>query len=78
MSALQIFETAPCRNVRNNIISDITPASIESFINSRIDGSKYGLKEVTVRITTFAVVKTFRLIQDGSGMYNDLNMEPKK
>lgn len=26
----------------------------------------------------FAVVKTFRLIQDGSGLYEGLNMKPKK
>lgn len=64
--------------VRDNVINEIYPAVIEEFVNSKINASEYGLKNLTVRVTTFAVVKTFRLIQDSSGLYEGLNMEPKK
>lgn len=64
--------------VRNNVIGEIYPAVIEEFVNSKISASDYGLKDLKVRVTTFAVVKTFRLIQDNSGLYEGLNMEPKK
>ncbi len=64
--------------VRENLIGEITPLNIESFVNSKITASDYGLKNLTVKITTFAIVKTYRLIQDNSGLYEGLNMEPKK
>lgn len=64
--------------VRDNLIDEITPTKIEQFVGSKINAADYGLKNLTIRITTFAVVKTFRLIQDGSGLYENLNMEPKK
>lgn len=64
--------------VRSNSISEISPLAIEQFVNSKIEASKFGLKNLSVRITTFAVVKTFRLIQDGSYLSEGLNMEPKK
>jgi hypothetical protein len=64
--------------VRGNSIANISPLKIEEFVNSKIIASDYGLDKMTIRITTFAGVKTFRLIQDHSGMYEGLNMEPKK
>lgn len=64
--------------VRENLISEITPLNIEKFVNSKITASDYGLKNLTVRITTFAIVKTYRIIQDNSGLYESLSMEPKK
>lgn len=64
--------------VRDNVINEIYPSVIEEFVNSKINASEYGLKNLTVRVTTFAIVKTFRLIQDGSYIAEGLNMEPKK
>ena len=63
--------------LRINNIEDITPIKIEEFVNKKINGSQYGLSDLNVKITTFAIVKTFRLIQDGSYMNEGLNMNPK-
>lgn len=64
--------------VRGNNTEEITPNQIEQFVNSKIIAFDYGLKDLTVKITTFAIVKTFRLIQDGSSLYDGLNMAPKQ
>lgn len=64
--------------VRANSISDITPSQIEEFVNSKITAEAYGLKDLQVKILTFAIVKTYRLIQDQSGLYDGLNMAPQK
>jgi regulator of protease activity HflC (stomatin/prohibitin superfamily) len=64
--------------VRGNIISDITPENISNTVNGKINQDSYGLKDVNVKITTFAIVKTFRLIQDGSSLYENTNMQPVK
>lgn len=64
--------------VRANNVADISPSNIELTLLGKIDEAKYGLKDVTVKITTFAVVKTYRLIQDGSSLYEGLNMDSKK
>lgn len=62
--------------IRENLVTDITPGKIEEEVNGIIKSEEYGLKDVTVRITTFAIVKTYRLMQDGSNMYDGLNMNP--
>jgi regulator of protease activity HflC (stomatin/prohibitin superfamily) len=65
--------------IRENEILNISPNTIESIINTSINGAQYGLQDVSVKITTFAVVKTFRLIQDSSTSYHeDLKMEEIK
>lgn len=63
--------------VRANNVADISPPGIEKVMKDGIDEQKYGLKDVSVRVTTFAVVKTFRLIQDGSYLGDSLKMDPK-
>jgi regulator of protease activity HflC (stomatin/prohibitin superfamily) len=64
--------------VRSNEISEIAPSKIEEFVNDKMDATRYGLKDLSIKITTFAAVKTFRLIQDGSYLGEGLNMDPKK
>lgn len=64
--------------IRSSDLNEISPANIEKLINDQIGSFEFGLKDVTVRITTFAIVKTFRLMQDGSGLYENLIMEQKK
>lgn len=63
---------------RDRVINEISPPLIEEFINSKIEASDYGLKDLSIKITTFAIVKTFRLIQDGSYLGEGLNMQPIK
>lgn len=66
--------------IRNFNITGISPKSLEYEIEQGIDVSEYGLGEFSVQITTFAIVKTFRLIQDSSSTYrgDDLTMTPLK
>lgn len=64
--------------VRGQKAADITPSGIEQYVLTNIKAENYGLKNITVKITTFALVKTFRLIQDHSGMYEGLKMDPNK
>lgn len=44
---------------------------MEIDIVKRLSGNDYGLGDLSVRITSWAEVKTFRLIQDQSFMYAD-------
>lgn len=62
--------------IRENLTSAITPAGIEEYV--KIDGDQYGIGNVTVKITTFAIVKVFRLMQDNSTMYDGLNMNSQQ
>lgn len=56
----------------------VSPKDIEEYVNSSIDASLFGLKDVTLQITSWADVKTFRLIQDQSWIGETLNMDPRK
>jgi hypothetical protein len=64
--------------VSNNDCSAITPTKLETEVDKKMFEMKYGLKDINVRITTFAKVRTFRLIQDSSGLWEGLDMQPKK
>jgi regulator of protease activity HflC (stomatin/prohibitin superfamily) len=41
---------------------EISPAVIERAVNSKLPGSQWGLDQVKLMVTTFAFVKTFRLL----------------
>lgn len=64
--------------VRNNESKNITPSLIESSVLESIHTEDYGLANTIIRIGTFAIVKTFRLIQDGSYIYENTKMEAIK
>lgn len=62
-----------------NDISDINPISIEKFVLEKMNKEDYGLQFEYFKITNFASVKTFRLIQDGqSWVDNNLVLDQKK
>lgn len=65
------------KQIRNKTIKEITPQELEDDIKNDIKGAEYGLKDFSVNITTFAIVKTFRIIQDSSNSWrgDDLVME---
>lgn len=65
--------------VQSKQIVEIKPETINKVINEKLKEVDYGLKDISFSVTTFAVVKTFRLIQDGSYMYAEgLDMKPLK
>jgi hypothetical protein len=54
--------------ISTNFTVNCTPDKLHS--NVQIDGDAYGL-QATIKITGFAIVKTFRIIQDGSWLPTD-------
>lgn len=64
--------------VFTNDIKDVTPDSIEKAVLSKFNDNDYGLNFEYFKVANFAVVKTFRLIQDQSYSYSRLDMESKK
>lgn len=56
----------------------IKPLDIEREAEVKIREKDYGLEFTYVKILSFARVKTFRLIQDSSWSYNELELTKKK
>lgn len=48
--------------IHNHDLSECAPRDIERDVVARLDLSRYGLGDVEVRITNFAVVRTYRFI----------------
>lgn len=59
-------------------MKDIDPATIEKAVLDKLTADDYGVKVDYFRLTNFAVVKTYRLIQDHSWVNGDIDMNEKK
>ena len=59
-------------------LDEITPKLIEEAILTKLKNEDFGLHFEYFRISNFAVVKTFRLIQDQSWLCEGLSMNEKK
>jgi hypothetical protein len=64
--------------VRSNDANAISPKMLEEEVLKLVKSDEYGLSGIVVRVSTFAIVKTFRLIQDGSTIYENTSMAPIK
>lgn len=65
--------------IYSNNLTDLSPSFIEKEVIDKLNKNDYGLKFEYLKITNFATVKTFRLIQDSqSWIANDLYLEKKK
>lgn len=53
------------------LIKDYTPTEIESFVMEELRKNDYGLSFSYVRVTTYARVRTFRLIGDHNWSNSD-------
>lgn len=71
MSAMSDF-------VFKNNMQDIDPDKIGRAVLNSLNADDYGIKFDYFKITSFAVVRTFRLIQDHSWFDENLNMDKKK
>jgi regulator of protease activity HflC (stomatin/prohibitin superfamily) len=60
-----IVQSAIAEFVATNGSTLCTPDRISDGVMARMDGAQWGLADFRVRITDFALVRTFRLIQDG-------------
>lgn len=59
-------------------LSEITPKSIQDHVLEELKKTDFGLDFSYFKITNFAVVRTYRLIQDKSWVSEDLQMNDKK
>lgn len=59
-------------------LEDVTPQSLEEYVLNKLNEEDYGISFEYFRITNFAVVRTYRLIQDQSWVGESLNMSNKK
>lgn len=59
-------------------IINIIPEDLEAFVLGKLKADDYGLDFEYFKITNYAVVRTYRLIQDGSWNNEGLNMDDKK
>lgn len=58
--------------------NDITPGLLEKKVIDKLKADDYGLNYEYFKITNFAIVKTFRLIQDQSWVSEGFSMTQKK
>lgn len=61
-----------------NNVDTINPNTIEKAVIEKLNKDDFGLRFEYFRITNFAVVRTFRLIQDQSWVSEGLSMNDKK
>lgn len=59
-------------------LEEVTPQSLEEQVLKRLNEEDYGISFDYFKITNFAVVRTYRLIQDGHYGYEGLSMNDKK
>lgn len=64
--------------VTKNTIQDCGPTKIEQEVSNKLSELSYGIKFEQVRITGYAIVKTYRLIQDGSYVNDGVQLTVKR
>lgn len=62
----------------NHTLLECTPETIESDVTLAFSNSDYGLKFERIKLTTFANVRTYRLINDGNQLWEGLDLKTKK
>lgn len=61
-------------HVINTNSKEVSPLSVEKFLLDKLTETDFGLGDLSIKITSWADVKTFRLIQDSSWMQEQLKM----
>jgi hypothetical protein len=63
----------------SNMLENCLPSEIELNCSKHLSANEFGIGEITVKITGYAVVKTYRLIQDHTWFpENDNNLSQTK
>lgn len=62
----------------NNSINNLTIQKIEQYVSASMNSTDYGLKYSHVKVVNFAKVRTYRLIQDTSYMYENVDLNLKR
>lgn len=61
--------------IRTTKLNDLSPKLVEEYLLNNLSKLDYGLGDISIKIPTWAEVKTFRLIQDASWLNENLNMK---
>lgn len=77
MSICNIISSEISKNIASKKLIECIPSEIEENLNNNIRDIDYGLKYEYVRIINFACVKTFRLIQDQSYIFEGIDLKIK-
>ncbi len=64
--------------ISDNNIKDCSPAKLNEEINKTLSNTDYGVKFENMNIVSYAIVKTYRLIQEGSWIGEGYNLNDKK
>jgi len=65
--------------ISRSISQDCLPPSIEKYLIDKIDSENFGLDDVQLRITGYAVVKTFRILRDSDTyISSSIDMDKKR
>lgn len=57
---------------------DCTPEQVEKYLTEKLTDVDYGIKYEYSKVLSYAVVRTYRLIQDGSWSENKLDINEKR
>lgn len=61
-------------HIKSTDSNGVSPRSVEDYLLNRFNPAEYGLGNLSIKITSWADVKTYRLIQDASWMQEKLKM----
>lgn len=61
-------------HIKNKQSSEISPLKVEEFLIEKLKETDFGLGDLSIKITSWAEVRTYRLIQDQSWMGENLKM----
>lgn len=64
--------------VSASLLTECIPSHIEARVKEAMDSTGYGLSFEYVKVTGFAQVRTYRMIQDGHWLPDGLRMEEQK
>jgi regulator of protease activity HflC (stomatin/prohibitin superfamily) len=65
-------------HVSSNEALKCFPADIESAVQNKLKSTDYGISFEHIKVTGYSVVRTYRLIQDGSWVNDGINLTTRK
>lgn len=77
MTIANIVLGAIAEYVASNDLANCTPVKIEESVSGKLNNNTYGIGNVTVKIIGYAVVKTYRLIQDSHWVPEGMRLDQK-
>lgn len=57
---------------------DCAPEQVEEYVTGKLANGDFGIKYEYSKVLSYAVVRTYRLIQDGAWSQNSLNIDEKR